>query len=391
MPSEEKTEQAVESKQTPTEEIEKEEVQGEVVEEIDEDFADAHPFVPTPKEEEKAEEKKEEPAPEEEEIPLTEEEEPDDLPLHSELQAEPDLEYDDPNLLAIEEARKEWSDYNKKSGRIKFAYSTTILIGILVGWLVPTITMKDAGTLPLIIGLVCAVVGIIILAVAGVIRQKASKGVIRTYFNKFYGAINDYTLKPLGIDDIQGDVDSKITNEEFLEGGAFDKVASVGSRDNITFTYRGMTCALADAAGSTDGGKQLQTIFVGKYLRTHNNLNLSQDGLLIYFSGNERALPPEKMKSLHLCERTKRYKIYGSSADKKVLTKKIRDGLARIRTDKLLVDVTIVIKPGRTYWYLGYEDDIMVLPNNKPFDARFIKEYRWQIAEILETARFMNE
>ena len=168
-------------------------------------------------------------------------------------------------------------------------------------------------------------------------------------------------------------------------------MASVGSRDNITFTYRDMTCALADAAASVDGGKALQTIFVGKYLRTHNKLNVSDEGLLIYFSGNERALPPEKMKTLHLCERTKRFKMYGSSQDKKVLGKKIRDGLARIRTDKLLVDVTIVIKPGRTYWYLGYEDDIMVLPNEKPFDTRFIKEYRWQIADILETARFMNE
>ena len=384
MPNEEKIEPS----------IEKEEVQAELVEDVDDDFADAHPFVPTPEEEPKPEEPeapKEEVSPEEEEVPLTEEEEPEDLGEHAELQGEPDLQYDDPNLLAIEEARKKWAAYNRKSGRIKFLYSTIILLAILAGWLIPTLTMRNSGTTPLIIGLIGAVAGIAILAIAGVIRQKAAKGVLRDYFNAYYDSVNAYTLKPLGIDDIQGDVDCKITTEEFLEGGAFDKVASVGSRDNITFTYRDMTCALADAAASVDGGKALQTIFVGKYLRTHNKLNVSDEGLLIYFSGNERALPPEKMKTLHLCERTKRFKMYGSSQDKKVLGKKIRDGLARIRTDKLLVDVTIVIKPGRTYWYLGYEDDIMVLPNEKPFDTRFIKEYRWQIADILETARFMNE
>ena len=384
MPNEEKIEPS----------IEKEEVQAELVEDVDDDFADAHPFVPTPEEEPKPEEPeapKEEVSPEEEEIPLTEEEEPEDLGEHAELQGEPDLQYDDPNLLAIEEARKKWAAYNRKSGRIKFLYSTIILLAILAGWLIPTLTMRNSGTTPLIIGLIGAVAGIAILAIAGVVRQKAAKGVLRDYFNAYYDSVNAYTLKPLGIDDIQGDVDCKITTEEFLEGGAFDKVASVGSRDNITFTYRDITCALADAAASVDGGKALQTIFVGKYLRTHNKLNVSNEGLLIYFSGNERALPPEKMKTLHLCERTKRFKMYGSSQDKKVLGKKIRDGLARIRTDKLLVDVTIVIKPGRTYWYLGYEDDIMVLPNEKPFDTRFIKEYRWQIADILETARFMNE
>ena len=375
-------------------EKEPEGVNGEVVEDIDEDFADAHPFVPTPAPEEKAGEEGEQqpvPAEEEEEIPLTEEEEPEEPRNVPELAAEPDLEYDDANLTSIEEARKQWNRYNKKSSRIKFLYSTLILLGILAGWLIPSLTIQNAGMVPLIIGLSCAVVGIVILAVAGVLRQKASKKVIRDYFNTYYDAVNAYTLGVLGIDDIQGDVDCKITNQEFVDGGAFDKVTSVGSRDNITFTYRGMDCALADAAGSVDGGKSLQTIFVGKYLRTHNSMKVSDDGLLIYFSGNDRALPPEKLKTLHLCERTKRYKVYGSAQDKKALTKKIRDGLARIHTDKLLVDVTIVIKPGRTYWYLGYEDDIMVLPNDKPFDARFIKEYKWQIADILEIARGMNE
>ena len=391
MPTEEK--EPIGAKEAENEE--KPEVVAEPETEIDDDFADAHPYVPTPAVEESAEAPQEEAAPaedpQEEQLPLTEEELPEGFEPREELASEPDLEYDDASLSSIEDARKEWHHYNKVSSRVKFIYSTTVLLGILAGWLIPTLTMKNAGTLPLIIGLICAVAGIVILAVAGIVRQRMAKNVVRTYFNKYYDAINHYALGSLGIDDIQGDVDSKITNEEFLEGGAFDKVASVGSRDNITFTYRGMDCALADAAASVDGGKALKTVFVGKYLRTHNNLQLSDDGLLIYFSGNERSLPPEKMKNLHLCEHTKRYKIYGTVQDKKILTKKIRDGLARIRTDKLLVDVTLVIKPGRTYWYLGYEDDIMVLPNDKPFDARFIKEYKWQIADILETARSMNE
>ncbi len=379
----------------PAEEVKAEVVEEPViVEDDDDDFADAHPILPTPVEEAPKEEEAApapEPLPQEEELPMVEEEVPEGFEPHAELPVDPDLEYDDASLSSIEEARKKWHHYNKVSSRIKFIYSVVILLGILAGWLIPTILMKDAGTTPLIIGLCCAVGGIVVLAVAGIIRQKHSKGAVREYFNSYYNAVNAYTLGAVGIDDIEGDVDCKLTTEEFLEGGAFDRVAAVGSRDNITFSYRGMDCALADAAGSVDGGKALQTVFVGKYLRTHNNLKLSDEGLLIYFSGNERSLPPEKMKSLHLCEHTKRYKIFGSAQDKKVLTKQIRDGLARIRTDKLLVDATIVIKPGRTYWYLGYEDDIMVLPNDKPFDARFIKEYKWQIADILETARIMNE
>ena len=111
---------------------------------------------------------------------------------------------------------------------------------------------------------------------------------------------------------------------------------------------------------------------------------------MIYFSGNDRALPPKKLEELHLCETTKAYKVYGASADKKVLSKKVREALAKIRTNKLLVDITIVIKTGRTYWYLGYEDDIMVLPNDKPFDPKFVKQYKDELALVLEAASLLN-
>lgn len=349
-----------------------------VIEDNDEDFADAV----KPEELRPAEEVKE-PEPEPEIVPEPEPEPEEPSPY--------DSEFDDTRLESIEAARKIWNLSYKKMSRVKFIVSTVILLGILTGWLVPTLTMRDSGLTPLYIGLACAVGGIAILLVFGYFQRKHDKGALREYFNAYFGATNSYTLEDLGINDIQGDVDNKITKEEFMEGGAFDNASTVGSRDNIIFSYKGMDCALAEAAAQIDAGKQLQTIFVGKYLRTHNTCEVGDEGLLIYFSGNDRALPPKKLESLHVCETSSRYKVYGQSSDKKVLTKKVRDALAKIRTNKLLVDVTIVIKSGRTYWYLGYEDDIMVLPNDKMFDPRFIKEYKEQIALILDAALLLNE
>ena len=350
--------------------------------EIDEDFADS--ALP-PVEEPAPEEPKEETKPEEPEATVVEEPEvPEDT-------SEYDSEYDDPRLEAIEGARKIWNHSYRKMSRIKFIVSTVTLIGILSGWLVPTFLMKDQGLTPLYIGLGAAVLGIAILLIFGVFQRRHDKAALRDYFNVYFGSMNEYSFDGLGITSIEGDVDSKVTKEEFLEGGAFDEAASVGSRDNVVFSYQGMDCALAEAAAQIDAGKQLQTIFVGKYLRTANHCDVSDDGLVIYFSGNDRALPPKKLESLHVCESSSRYKVYGASSDKKVLTKKFRDALAKIRTNKLLVDVTLVIKPGRTYWYLGYEDDIMVLPNDKPFDPKFVKEYRKQIADVLNAALILNE
>lgn len=355
-----------------------------VEEEIDEDFADAALPTPEPEEGETAPEQPEEPA---EELVEQAPEEPEPPAIEEQFSSE----YDDPRLERIENARIIWNKAYKKTSRIKFFVSITILIVILTAWLIPTILIRDRGLFPLYIGLGAAVAGVVGLLILNYTLRRGDKVKIQAYFQEYFAAINEYTLGDLGAKNIEGSVDSKITKEEFLEGKAFDQAATVGSRDNIVFTYNDMECAMAEAAAQVDGGKALQTIFVGKYLRTHNSVEVSDpEGLLLYFMGNERALPPAKMNQLHLCENGSRYRVYGSSADKKVLTKKVRDALAKIRTDKLLVDVCVVIQTGRTYWYLGYEDDIMVLPNDKPFDPRFVKKYKEQIALILDAALALN-
>lgn len=350
----------------------------EPIEEVDDDgFTDE---LPEPVEETKEEQKVDEPE--------TVVEEPEPEP-EAEEPSPYDSEYSDPRLENIEQARIVWNKSYKKMARIKFLISTIVLLGILAGWLIPTFAMKDSGLVPLYIGLGCALGGIAILLIFGIFQRKHDKAAIREYFQVYFSSINAYTLGDYGVLDIQGDVDSKITKEEFTESGIFE-VASVGSRDNVVFNYKGMDCALAESAAQVDAGKSLQTVFVGKFLRTHNAVEVSNEGLVIYFQGNDRALPPKKLEELHLCETTKAYKVYGASADKKVLTKKVREGLAKIRTNKLLVDLTIVIKSGRTYWYLGYEDDIMVLPNDKPFDPRFVKQYKDELLNVLEAATLLN-
>ena len=340
-----------------------------------------------------------EPAPVEEaaqEEPKVEEE---PLPEDAEVVEEPEVELvqndydsfiDDERFTNIEKARESWHAKYKKISRIRLVINIFVLLSILAGWLIPTLLMKDAGSTPLFIGLGCAGAGIVILVILGAIVNRRNKQDIAGYFGTYFENVNSYTLGDFGATNIEGVVENKITKEEFLESGAFDAVATIGSRDNVVFNYKGMDCALCEAAAQVDAGKSLATVFVGKYLRAHNVCNLSDEGLIIYFSGNDRALPPAKLKSLHITEKNSRYTVYGAGSDKKVMTKKFREALAKIRTNNLLVDITLVIKPGRTYWYLGYEDDIMVLPNDKPYDPKFLKEYKDQLALVLDATLILN-
>ena len=351
-----------------------------VEEEIDDDFADASAKkVP---EEEPVEEPVEEAV---EEAPAPEQ------PVQPAKKEPVVYEYDAPELQTIEDARKAWNKSYKKMSLIKMLISILVLFAILAGWLIPTMVMKnpDPPTLPLLIGIGCAVVGIAGLVIFGIFQKKHDNAAIRVYFQQYYDAVNGYVFKDIPVEGLTGLAGDKVSEEEFKASGVYSDCAAVGSRDNITFTYDGIDCAMADAAGQKDTGKALSTLFVGKFLRANNKVTVSEP-IVIYFEGNERSLPPSSLSEMHLVETTKTFKVYGSEKDKNVLTAEVKKCLRAIKTDDLLVDVTLVITSGRTYLYLGYEDTIMVLPNDKSFNPEYLKRYAKQFPVIMNLVKALN-
>ena len=316
-----------------------------------------------------------------EEAPAT----PDQQPV-----VEPVGEYEDSRFQTIEDARIAWQKKYKIWSIGKIGVSVLAFGLIIAGWLVPKNIWPDNANLSLGISIGVAVFAIALIILYSFFQKKTGKKMVEEYFNAYYGAVNAYSFQGLQISEIQGDVNSKVAREEFAEMGVYPGLAQIGSRENITFSYEGMDVALADLAAQKDDGKGLRTIFVGKFLRTHNNINVDEDGIVIYFKGGARALPPEGVKGKNVIENNKRYVIYGPSANKGALTPAVRALLKEIRTDDLLVDVCIAIKSGKTYWALGYEDTLMVLPSDKRFDPRYIVRYKEQIQQILNLALAMN-
>ena len=341
---------------------------------IDEDFADAKANLP---EEKKEEEKAPEPAPEPEP-------EPEPAP---EPEPEGPIEYGDPRLEEIENARLAWNRSYRKTNSLKMTLTIIAIVLILAGYMIPYFAIQDEEakkTWTLVVCGICAAIGLGGVAAYGFIARKKNREAISNYFNAYYSNINDFAFDGLPIENMRGDADSKIEKAE-VDAACLYPNTQVGSRDNITFTYDGMDCALCEMAAQKDTGKALTTVFIGKYLRAHNNLPISSDGLVIYFKGNERALPPTV--KLPIISETKKYVVYGDKKDERFLSQETWRLLKQIRTDRLLVDVAISIKPGRTYIALGYEDDLMILPNDKPFDPRYVKAYAEQIKLFLQIAK----
>lgn len=188
---------------------------------------------------------------------------------------------------------------------------------------------------------------------------------MKAYFAKYYELTNDYVFGD-EVSDLRGAVDDKLDPEVFKASGLYKDVAKVGSRETIHFTYKEKDCLLSDCAGQIKGDKALQTVFVGKLLVVPNNY--SGTDVIIYLKGNKRALPPTTLDQYDVIEDSHTMVVYGQSTGKRVLTKTVRNALSKIRTNDTLVDLAISIKPGKTYYAFGYDDNLMVLPLEKAFN-----------------------
>lgn len=350
-----------------------------VVTEEDSDFADEAKPAPAPKEEGevKAEEVVEE---ETETVELYATEEAEEETKQEAPAPQEEITYDHEELQMIEDARKDFYKVYSKNNMVKWIITAISILIIICGWLIPNSieAIKEYSTY---IAIGCVVVGLVGLLIYNSIYKRIVQGAMHHYFHGLYDHTNAYVL-PANATDIQGSVDNKLDPEEFKECGIYKDVTKVGSRACYTFKVGEKVIKIADAAAQVIGGKMMQTVFVGKYLYTTNNYEGSD--ILIYFKGNKRALPPTNLAGRKVLSDSKNIVIYGDKDAEKVITEKVREALGQFQTNKTFVDMAVSIKAGKTYFAMGYEDDLMVISLEKPFNPAPTKQFRGDLLKVLD-------
>jgi len=74
--------------------------------------------------------------------------------------------------------------------------------------------------------------------------------------------------------------------------------------------------------------------------------------------------------------------VYGPANGKKILTHQVREALKAIETNAVLVDMAIAVRRGMTYFAIGYEDTLMVLPMDKPFNPAPTVELKKDMVQV---------
>ncbi|MCQ2741776.1 MAG: hypothetical protein MJ239_00515 [Bacilli bacterium] len=300
------------------------------------------------------------------------------------------FEYDADPLQNIEDQRVAFFKDYKGSNKWKILATVIALFAIVAGWILPTQFIPNVG-IYFAIGI--AILAVIGLAVFSFLSRKNIEKKMKAYFQNYYDRSYQYAMEGLPIEGFKGDLDQKLSDEEFNACALYDDVFKIGSRYGTTFTYDSgegkIDCAMIDAAAQVKGKKALETVFVGKYLRMPNTYNGS--GLVVYFKGNKRALPPTNVSGLNVLEENAKMVIYGEESERKYISREIRKAFTDVRTNKILVDVAIAIKPGKTYFLLGYEDDLMVIPLQNAFNPNPLKEFKANVGEFLAMGALFNK
>lgn len=292
--------------------------------------------------------------------------------------------YQEDQFQKIEEARAIFLKQYKSQNVIKWIVSVVALVLIVVGWLIflEKSIYLTIGSIALSLGLILSYNFII---------KRYLNGKMKTYFDIFYENTTSYIFEDKNYQDVKASVESKIEPVQFIENNIYKDVVQVGSRNLTTYQYKGLDISVCDAAGQVKAPKGLKPVFVGKYFIA-SNLYKDEEPIVIYFKGNEKALPPTNIEHLEVVSDDKVMAIYSNNKNAlKYLDKTIMAKLKKIKTDDILIDVAISLQKGKTFICAGYDDTLMVLPLEKPFDPKPTVNYKEDLVKFSEFILALNE
>ncbi|MBR0194568.1 MAG: hypothetical protein IJQ40_04210 [Bacilli bacterium] len=297
--------------------------------------------------------------------------------------------YDSEELQAIEDERVKFLGEYRSGNRLKsiiFFIVMFLMVGTFI--IIPNVGQGAAWQLPVMISIAVVLLGCV-LGFSFLTRKKMTQK-MRNYFSIFYGNMNKYVFGSKSFDKVVFENPGKIEDHLFLDSNLYKDVLEVRSRGATTFEYEQKPVLVCDCAGSVKTDKRVAPIFVGKYLVTGNKYE-GKDPIYIYIKGDQRSLPPTNLEEVNVVKDDAKMAIYSNDPKwEKTLNTKVMKIVNSMKPNKELVDIAISIQPGTTYIALGYDDPLMVIPLDRPFNQEPVKGYKKDVLKACQLAKELD-
>lgn len=298
--------------------------------------------------------------------------------------------YEADSLKNIEEERKKFLAIYKSQSRFRLLLSCIgIVLCVVIFIVVPNLQLPTNAQLPVMLGSLGFVL-CCLLAYSFYTRKRLSKK-MHEYFAYFYKQSNDFVFDGKEYKKVELQNPDKLTMQQFTDCMMYKDIVEVGSRGLTSFEYNKIPTMCCDCAGQIKTQKRIQPVFVGKYIFAPSNYS-SEDHMIIYLKGDSRALPPTQIEGLKIVIDNEKMVVYTNNKNyAKVLNKELKAAIDKIELSQDLVDLSISLTQGRCFVCMGYDDPLLVIPMERPYNPGPIMTFKKDLNVVMSIIEVLNK
>jgi len=274
-----------------------------------------------------------------------------------------------PYNVAIEEARKELFGSYQKTRKI----SNIIMFAVLAAIIGVMFLIMNNNPVLRYIGFGLAGAIIVGMIVYYLLTRKKFPNKTKDYISLVSNKLRDRMFGKEPYENVSFDESEKFALADFASDGVYKEATGINSRNIIRGEYKGHHFTYGELAllRPSTRKQQVPPLFVGKYITLPNNLEFEGRFVIVMQNEKQPYDLPNDVDDLVVLEEKDGMVIYGKEgADvHKTLKGTFLSELRKIKVEGRLFNVNVVIWGGHSAAYLSYDDAIMAVPFDKPFDT----------------------
>lgn len=285
-----------------------------------------------------------------------------------EVMEEPELGEPKPYYEQIEEQRQALYKSYATSRRV-----SNILMFVMVAAIAGVMFMVISNnTILRIVGYVVAGLLLVGMILYYVLNRKKLPNKVKDYVAFVSATLNKEMFAAQGFGEIESNPEDKLQMDDLLGDGVYVEATGINSRNIVKGTYKGHHFTYSEAALLRPSSRKQQNppLFVGRYISVPNQMKF--DGRFIFnFRNPKQPLDvPNAITDLSVLEEKDEFIVYGpeNANYHDVIDNKVLSQLKKIEIKDHLLNVNVVFWGGHTAVYLSYDDPILSVPFEKPFD-----------------------
>ena len=194
----------------------------------------------------------------------------------------------------------------------------------------------------------------------------------KEYVSLVSKTINEEMFKNQGFSEIKNDPEEKLKMDDLIGDGVYSGANGINSRNVVRGVYKGHHFLYAEAAlvRPSTRKQQVPPLFVGRYISVSNDMKFDNRFVITLKNPKEPLDLPNAVEDLKVLEEKDEFVVYGPEGSNyhDTINNKAISQLHKLVVEGHLLNANVVFWGGHTAVYLSYDDAIMAVPFEKPFD-----------------------